>query len=687
MKDFIRKYYLAIGYICFALVFISIIFQVFLAAKLELMAFDLRQTFRMKPAAQDIVIVGMDDTSITELSRILKFRYPFPRGVFARALENINQGNPAAIIFDLRVETQASEWDNQPEYADKRLFEAMKQSENFYSVHMLSFSLNDILKNKKEFIDNLNNKYGLTLEEYLKQRAKNLPLEYIKEKNFNKYIVDNTKENFSAQRNIVYYNIVPALPAVYQASKELGVINILKDEDNVARAIQPVFKLYDYYLMHISFAALHGLNENRSKITLNNNNMIFNGKKIPLDENMKYYPNWRKPVETIDKGFSRNVKIKYQQIPFYNVYFMDKNPLPYDIFKDKIVIITATTEIAKDHHLSPGKKLVYGGEIIATVVDNILNDDNFLAKAPLWLNILTVLFLIGLILIIYKYLSVYNPLLVYVFYTFIVVIFYVVINIIIFAKFSLWLNLVNPVFYATITSIFFISLRMLYEKDKRSTVENTFSKYVSPQVYNSLLSDYKNVDLKAYRADISVLFSDIRGFTSMSEDLSPEEVSRYLNECFEEMVEVIFQHNGTIDKFMGDAIMAFFGAPIADEDHAMNAVKAGLQMVEALHRLNDRWLVQGRRTLNIGIGINSGTALVGNFGSPKLMDYTVIGDTVNLASRLESLNKQEDSNLLISAFTYQQIKDRVNVRIVGPRKVKGKADDIIVYEVLGLKET
>jgi adenylate cyclase len=136
---------------------------------------------------------------------------------------------------------------------------------------------------------------------------------------------------------------------------------------------------------------------------------------------------------------------------------------------------------------------------------------------------------------------------------------------------------------------------------------------------------------------------------------------------------------------MGDAIMAFFGAPVTEETHALQAAKAALEMKQTLEVLNAEWSKEGKSQLNMGIGLNTGMALVGNFGADNLMDFTVIGDTVNLASRLESLNKEENTNILISAHAFEHIKDYAIVNEIGPRKVKGKSESVIVYELLNIE--
>jgi len=171
----------------------------------------------------------------------------------------------------------------------------------------------------------------------------------------------------------------------------------------------------------------------------------------------------------------------------------------------------------------------------------------------------------------------------------------------------------------------------------------------------------------------------------MSEKMKPEEVVHILNEYFSAMIEIIFKYEGTLDKFIGDAIMAVFGAPVAHPDDPQRALRTAVEMREELKKLQEKWKGEGRPAFDIGIGINTGEVVAGNIGSSERMDYTVIGDNVNLASRLESLNKEHQTHILISEDTYQKVKDVAKVRPIEPVKVKGKEKEVMIYEVEGLK--
>lgn len=215
----------------------------------------------------------------------------------------------------------------------------------------------------------------------------------------------------------------------------------------------------------------------------------------------------------------------------------------------------------------------------------------------------------------------------------------------------------------------------LKERDK---VKSTFAHYVSHQVMDSILKSGEGLQLTGDRRRITVLFCDIRGFSTMSEKLPPEKVVRLLNEYFESMVEVVFRNNGTLDKFIGDGMMVLFGAPEDDPYQEEHAMKTAIEMQEELHRLAEKWAPEGV-VIRSGVGINSGPAVVGNIGSSRRMDYTAIGDTVNLASRLESATKDLGVGILVSEYTYIALKGSFRFKEMGSIHVKGRTDPVLTY--------
>jgi len=230
-----------------------------------------------------------------------------------------------------------------------------------------------------------------------------------------------------------------------------------------------------------------------------------------------------------------------------------------------------------------------------------------------------------------------------------------------------------------LTESFNTMARSLREKEM---IKRAFTRYVAREVVEEILKDPEHLVLSGERREVTVLFCDVRGFTPMSERLAPEEVVLLLNDFYTLMIEMTFKHDGTLDKFLGDAVMAIFGAPIAHPDHSLRAVRTALAMQEGVIELNERRQKQGKEPIAVGIGVSAGEAVAGTVGTADRMEYTVIGDTVNLAARLESNAKT--GQILISERTYMAVRDEVDVRPLGPIRVKGKEEEVDVYEVLGL---
>jgi adenylate cyclase len=246
-----------------------------------------------------------------------------------------------------------------------------------------------------------------------------------------------------------------------------------------------------------------------------------------------------------------------------------------------------------------------------------------------------------------------------------------------------WLNLSQPVLASSFALFGGVAYQYFYEGREKRKMKKLFGQYVSKDVYEQLVANPALARLGGQRREMTVLFSDIRGFTTVSERGQPEEIVGMLNEYFTRMVAIVFAHHGTLDKFVGDMVMALFGAPLDDPDHADHAVAAALDMITALGELNARWKADGRAELDIGVGINTGPMIAGNIGSDAIMSYTVIGDAVNLGSRLESLNKQYGTRIIISDATRARLGRPYQLRPLGDVVVKGKTQPVAIFEVVG----
>jgi adenylate cyclase len=221
----------------------------------------------------------------------------------------------------------------------------------------------------------------------------------------------------------------------------------------------------------------------------------------------------------------------------------------------------------------------------------------------------------------------------------------------------------------------------LREKD---AIKRAFTRYVTREVVTEILRDPDKIVLTGERREVTVLFCDVRGFTSISERLSPEEVVSLLNAFYTLMIDTTFKHDGTLDKFLGDGVMAVFGAPIYHTDHTLRALRTALAMQAGIRELSARRVAGGQPPLKVGIGVNAGSAVAGSVGTEERMEYTVIGDSVNLASRLESYARP--GQILIADHTYEIVKDAIDARPLGRLKVRGKEEEREVYEVLGVRE-
>jgi adenylate cyclase len=224
--------------------------------------------------------------------------------------------------------------------------------------------------------------------------------------------------------------------------------------------------------------------------------------------------------------------------------------------------------------------------------------------------------------------------------------------------------------------------RMARSLREKEMIKRAFTRYVAREVVEEILKDPENLVLSGERRQVTVLFCDVRGFTPMSERLSPEEVVLLLNDFYNLMIETTFKYDGTLDKFLGDAVMAVFGAPMAHPDHSARAIRTALAMQEGISGLNERRTRDGKEPIAVGIGVSAGEAVAGTVGTEDRMEYTVIGDSVNLAARLESNAKP--GQILISQRTHEAVRDLVEARPLGRIRVKGKEEEVEVYEVLGL---
>ncbi len=380
--------------------------------------------------------------------------------------------------------------------------------------------------------------------------------------------------------------------------------------------------------------------------------------------------------------------LQYRSISFLDLYkdeYVGFNP---NQFKDKIVLFGASFRGSQDAYFTPPDPTsqMYGVEIHANAIQTIL-DQKFLRNMEVTEKII----LLAVLCLAAAFVFLYTPIwLSLVFLCGIAVLYTLAAG---FAfDHGLILDLVHP--YLALVTVFVASYMYRYftEFKEKTQLKGAFSRYVNPDLVKQILEHPENVKLGGEKREITVLFTDIAHFTSISEKLTPESLVTLLNEYFQAMSDVIMAEGGTVDKYEGDAIMAFFGAPLQQEDHALRAGRTALKMREKLEELLGQWeqaepLPGGeqRPVIDFRCGLSSGEVIVGNMGSSKHLEYTVMGDIVNLGSRLEGANKKYGTHIMVSEATHEKVKDFFAMRELDIIKVVGKNQSIKVYELLNLK--
>ena len=368
--------------------------------------------------------------------------------------------------------------------------------------------------------------------------------------------------------------------------------------------------------------------------------------------------------------------------PHYSMADVIEHKVPPQAFSGKIVLVGATATGIGDLRTTPFGGLDYPGvEIHANVIDNILHQ-NFLhrgAKQSLW-DVLLILFF-GIPLGIWMALVSPRWMGCGVF----LLLLLTAVDYLAFLNGS-WLNFTIPALTLTANVILVSLFRVLVEEKEKRRVRTAFGQYLSPEVVRRLLLNPELVEPR--KTEITVMFSDIRGFTTISEKLDAQELALFLNQYLSDMTKIVFERSGTLDKYIGDAVMAFWGAPFEEEKHATLACQTALDMMARIRDMQKKWQAEGKPPLDIGIGLNTGVASVGNMGSSLRYGYTALGDSVNLSSRLEGLNKDYGTHILVNETTYLAVKDSEFVfRELDLIRVKGKLQPVVIYELIGATAT
>jgi adenylate cyclase len=459
--------------------------------------------------------------------------------------------------------------------------------------------------------------------------------------------------------------ISPPFPALAQASRAVGHTLFILDADGPLRRLPPIVQVGERTIPSMSLATASAAGVSAAPAVSRDRGQC--AALVP----------WRGPA------LNPNGQPTFPYISFYEVFYSQQQILEGQkpgidptMFKDRIVVVGGNAEGLHEAFTTPFPEgEINGPEVHANMIDALLSN-RAIVRSPPWITIVLTLAGAAAVGAAGLFLNAWLTALVAV----VAAVLLTWQAFVVFGR-GLWIPITVPALAIIFAFVGDLAWKYFVEGRDKRLIKKMFSRYVSKDVFDQLVANPSLAALGGARRHMTVLFSDIRGFTTMSEKGTPEDVVKQLNELFTRMVAVVFDHRGTVDKFVGDMVMALYGAPLDDEDHADHAVETALAMIKTLQEMNGQWQSQGKPTLDIGIGINTGDMVAGNIGSDTIMSYTVIGDAVNLGARLESLNKEYATRIIISEFTRARLKGQYDIHPLGEVVVKGKTRPVAIFEV------
>jgi adenylate cyclase len=473
-------------------------------------------------------------------------------------------------------------------------------------------------------------------------------------------------------------NDLMPLDCYHSVSAGCGFVNVSPDEDGIVRHIPLRFKERSAFGLELACKFLGVENDEIGLIAGKSLTLSPPGGErivIPLDRKDRMLINY--PGVSKDWRWTNFVQVI---MAFMQEQKGEKPCIDLGLFRDKIVLVGSTHTGMPDILETPFGTSAYGVELHASIINSILGR-NFLRPLHSWIDALIYFAVtIGIILILCRLSPMKGGLL-----SAAILMSFIVASYFLFSWFHIWLKIVKPVSGILTVYVTGLVYHFVTVERKEREIRKAFRHYVSPAVVSELTKDPERLKLGGETKELTILFSDIRGFTTLSENVPPDFLGEMLNEYFSAMTGSVFAYGGTLDKFIGDAIMAIYGAPVDLPEHPMRGCLSALSMIENLKTLNSKWENEGKRPIRIGIGLNTGLVKVGNFGSQERFDYTVIGENVNLASRLEGLTKSYGVDIVISAPTYKSIREKILCRPLDMVMVKGSKKPMEIFELVGKK--
>ena len=661
----------------------------------ELKTYDLRykikELFPEKKREFDVAIIGIDEKSIIDIGK-----WPWKRSVHAQLLNELNNYDTKAIGFDVSF-TEFG--------VDKNILSVKENLKNTIGQNYYNGNISEELAiNLLEELNKIKTDEDYEFAEALKKNGKTIIGTYNvldeKEKiessvwkndkyldyryNVNSVISEVLKSSRSNEKSFkpfTVYKIIPPIDIISNSANGIAPFEVgYPDPDGVLRGVALVTEetssnVYFPTLYLLTFLKSYNFYIDKN-VTLD-----FNSGNIEiLDNENKLF----RKIPTNKNGYQRLYFYgKKNSFKYYSYVDILNKKIPKEALKDKILLVgyTDTAKGLYDLRSTPLDPNLPGVEIHATAIQNLI-DNKFMVRADILGNILFIL-IINILIVIFmsmEKLSIKKSNLLIL----TVIASSLIVNFILFWN-GKWYELFYPFTTYFLNYLIFSIKKYFDEEIEKKYIREVFSHYISPKLVEELIQNPEMVKLGGEKKELTCFFSDIAGFTTISEKLQPEELVSLLNEYLSRMSNIIMENRGTIDKYIGDAIMGIFGAPVDSENNAKDACVAALSYQKDLEKLREEKNVK----LFARIGINTGEMIVGNMGCSigeiKRFDYTVIGDEVNLASRLEGINKYYGTNIIISENTYEKVKNDFEVRPLDFVKVKGKNKAVMIFQLIDFK--
>lgn len=606
----------------FSFIFSSIAFLSGILKPFEYKVYDLLSRYVNPAKSYDsICLIYVDQLSIDELSK-QGITWPWPRQIYAPVIEYLSEAN--AVFIDI-IFSENSSYGVED---DKILADAIFKAGNVY--------LPVVLSNEKKAID----------EKFLRKISYPNQLPTWHEYNSAVFPIDEFKT----------------------VAKGFGNVSILPDEDGVYRRMPLFFKVKEYLVPN--FVLSYFIQKNA--VNVKNNEISIENKLIPQNDGrlLIKYSSQKNPFPTF--SFIELLTVSTQN---------NKNQrISKEFFKDKTVFVGLTAAGLFDLKPTPVASKTPGVFIHASVFANLANRD-FIKPAPKSITFVILILLSSLI----SYLFLRQHSMKVNLFILVFLVSFLVFMVTVLFRFSIYLQLLPSFTCLIVSSIITLLYSYATEGKQRSFIKRTFSQYMDKKIVDYLLEHPQAIAPGGQKKTVTVFFADIQGFTSISEKLTAEDTAMMLYKVLNSLTEVIIKHSGVIDKYIGDCIMAFWGAPLKTDFDEVNACNAALECIEVLEQVNKQFSESGLPIIKIRIGIHTGDAIVGNIGSDRLFNYTAIGDTVNIASRLEAVNKFFKTNIIVSEETYLKTFDKFIARQLGVIRVKGRVSPLKIFEILGRK--